>query len=66
MNIPTEIAWEIGLAIFGFVFGALWGHHGAIGKRVKYSDCEKNREKCPCKERLEEFESVFYGSKKDV
>lgn len=48
MNIPTEVVWEIILLIIGFVFGTLWGHHGAIGKRVTYKDCSEKQQNCPC------------------
>lgn len=48
MNIPPDIIWEAGLAVIGFIFGVLWGHHGAINKRVTYSECSEKREKCHC------------------
>ena len=62
MNIPTEIAWEIGIAIFGFIFGALWGHHGAISKRVTHDECSKKRDNCPCKQQIEEMENIVYNT----
>ena len=55
MNIPIEIIATVFLSTFGFIFGALWGHHGAIKDRVKYSDCKHNRETCPCVRELEEI-----------
>lgn len=61
MNIPTEIAWEIGIAIFGFIFGALWGHHGAISKRVTHDECSKKRDNCPCKQQIEDMENIVYN-----
>lgn len=36
------------LAAMTFIFGALWGHHAAIGKRVTYEQCHANREECIC------------------
>ena len=43
--------------VFTFIFGALWGHHGQIKERVKYTDCTKKREACPCIKNLKELES---------
>ncbi len=62
MNIPAGIAWEIGLLLAGFVFGTLWGHHTAIGKRVTYMECERKRENCPCLAELKNFQAHEKGT----
>lgn len=55
MTIPIEIAWGITIALCGFVFGTLWGHHGAILRRVTYEECAHNRKGCPCVQDIEEI-----------
>ena len=55
MILSQEIVITIFLALFGFIFGALWGHHSAIEKRVKFSDCAKIREKCFYGQELKEI-----------
>jgi hypothetical protein len=47
MNIPPEIIWSAALALTGFILGTLWGHQGAILKRVTYHDCREMRNHCP-------------------
>lgn len=47
MNIPPEIIWSAALALTGFILGTLWGHQGAIQKRVTYRDCREMRNHCP-------------------
>lgn len=59
MNIPTSVIWEIALVCFGFIFGTLWGHHAAIGKRVTYADCAEKRKSCPCAKKVEEIEKMI-------
>ena len=55
MTIPIEIAWGILIALGGFVFGTLWGHHGAILRRVTYEECSRKRKDCPCFQDIEEI-----------
>lgn len=55
MILSQDIVITIFLGLFGFIFGALWGHHSAIEKRVKFSDCAKNREKCYCAQEIKEI-----------
>ena len=55
MTIPTTIVWEIVLVLAGFVFGVLWGHHAAIGKRVTYDECSRKRDSCPCIKDIEDL-----------
>lgn len=49
------------LAVFSFIFGVLWGHHGAIARRVSYEDCNKKRQQCPCFKDIEELKKVKGG-----
>ena len=55
MTIPVEIVWGIVIALLGFILGTLWGHHGAILRRVKYDECSAKRHDCPCFEDIEEI-----------
>ncbi|MGF0038473.1 hypothetical protein HF882_17890 [Victivallis vadensis] len=55
MQISAEIVVTVLLALFGFIFGALWGHHGAIARRVTYADCSQKRHECPCHKEIEEL-----------
>lgn len=59
MNIPSEIVWEIALVLVGFILGTLWGHHAAIGKRVTYEECSKNRKSCPCLTDIDELKKTI-------
>ncbi len=58
MNVPTDVAWEIAILLFGFILGTLWGHHAAIGKRVTYAECSEKRRRCPCIEDIEELKRM--------
>lgn len=55
MILSNEIMITTLLSLLGFIFGALWGHHSAIEKRVKFSDCTRIREKCYCVQELKEI-----------
>lgn len=55
MTFSDETVLTVILSLFGFVFGALWGHHSAIEKRVKFSDCTRIREKCYCAQEIKEI-----------
>lgn len=57
MTIPPEIAWGIIIAVVGFILGTLWGHHGAILKRVTYEECSHKRSACPCVKDIEEIKT---------
>ena len=51
----AAIVTPILIAAFGFIFGALWGHHAAIEKRVTQENCLHNRENCYCFQELREL-----------
>ena len=55
MLLSNEIIITVTLALLGFIFGALWGHHSAIEKRVKFSDCARISEKCYCAKELKDI-----------
>lgn len=59
MTIPLDIFWGGVIALMGFILGTLWGHHAAIGKRVTYAECSKNRSACECVKRLEEMHDLI-------
>lgn len=59
MEIPSSVLWEIALIGFGFIFGTLWGHHAAIGKRVTYAECAEKRKSCPCTDKMKELEETM-------
>lgn len=61
MILSPELIVMILLAIFGFIGGALWGHHGAIAKRVTYEDCNKKRQQCPCVQDIAELKANNRG-----
>lgn len=46
LNIPLEILWSAALGLIGFILGTLWGHQGAILRRVTYRDCQELRRQC--------------------
>ena len=64
MTIPIEIAWGIIIALMGFILGTLWGHHGAILRRVKYDECSMKRKDCPCFRDVEELREQMKDSVK--
>ncbi len=55
MELSMEIIITILLAVLGFIFGALWGHHREIANRVTYTDCNQKRTQCPCVKDVEEL-----------
>ena len=55
MILSQDIIITVFLALSGFIFGALWGHHSAIEKRVKFSDCAKIRDKCFCAQEIKDI-----------
>lgn len=59
MVIPLDIFWGIVLAVLGFIFGTLWGHHAAIGKRVTYAECSRNRNECKCFSEVKEIRDLI-------
>ena len=43
------------LASIGAYIGTIWGHHGAILRRVTYEECSRKRKDCPCFQDIEEI-----------
>jgi hypothetical protein len=56
--IPLDVFWGGVIAVVGFIFGTLWGHHAAIGKRVTYAECSRNRDGCACVSELKELQKL--------
>ena len=62
----VAIAASFLLAALTFIFGALWGHHAAIEKRVTYSQCHENREDCRCLQENKRLEEELKELKREM
>lgn len=62
----AAIVTPILIAAFGFIFGALWGHHAAIEKRVTFAQCHENREDCRCLQENKRLEEELKELRKDL
>ncbi len=53
------IAVTVLVAVFGFIFGALWGHHREIANKVSHAQCHDKREGCPCVKEIKDIKKTL-------
>ncbi len=63
MIISIDMLVTVFLTILGAIIGALWGHHGQIKDRVSRSECQHNRDKCPCVSDLKDIKEKLSNEK---